>query len=445
MFLKKIPLHLQIIGAMVLGVAWGLIAINTGAGTFTTHWIKPFGIIFISMLKMIAVPLIVASLIKGVSSLSDISRLSRIGGKTVVIYMVTTVVAITIGLTFANIVAPGKAFPPEKTAQLRAQYAGNAQEKKQTAEQVQSAGPLQFLVDIVPTNIINSAEDNRNMLQVIFFALLFGIAIVLLPHEKTSTVKHFFDGANEIVVKIVELIMKVAPFGVFALLASIFVDITGDDPSGAWAVLKALVAYSLTVVGGLLAMSLLIYPAMLNIFTKVNAVAFFKGILPAQMLAFSTSSSAATLPVTMDRCEKHLGVSKEVSSFVLPLGATINMDGTSLYQAVAAVFIAQAFGQDLTMANQLTIVLTATLASIGAAAVPGAGMVMLVIVLGSIGIDPEGIALIFATDRILDMCRTAVNITGDSTVATIVASTEGQLFPPTAGGEAVPAEGKASH
>ena len=283
-------------------------------------------------------------------------------------------------------------------------------------------GPLQFVVDMVPSNFIAASGNNSNMLQVIFFALLFGIAMVMLPKEKTTYVKGFFDGVNDIILQIVDMIMLMAPYGVFALLGGLVVDFGASAD-----LFVALGMYSLAVVGGLLLMIFLIYPLVLRFFTKVKYLDFFKAISPAQMLAFSTSSSAATLPVTMERCEEHLGVSEEVSSFVLPLGATINMDGTSLYQAVAAVFIAQAFGYDLDLAAQLTIVLAATLASIGAAAVPGAGMVMLVIVLSAIGIDPEGIALIFAVDRILDMLRTVVNVTGDATVATVVASTEGQL------------------
>ncbi|MDC0202050.1 dicarboxylate/amino acid:cation symporter, partial [Flavobacteriales bacterium] len=297
-----------------------------------------------------------------------------------------------------------------------------ANKKIEAAKIVEDEGPLKFLVDIVPTNIFDAASDNRNMLQVIFFAILLGIALVMLPDEKTIYVKGFFDGINDIILQIVDIIMISAPYGVFALLGGLVVDF------GASAELFiALGKYSVTVIVGLLLMILVVYPFILKIFTKMKYKDFFKGIMPAQMLAFSTSSSAATLPVTMERCEDHLGVSEEVSSFVLPLGATINMDGTSLYQAVAAVFIAQAYGMELGIAEQLTIVMTATLASIGAAAVPGAGMVMLVIVLGAIGVPVEGLALIFGVDRLLDMMRTVVNVTGDATVATVVASTEGQL------------------
>tara|TARA_Y200000002_G_scaffold217822_1_gene179686 strand:- start:92 stop:1345 length:1254 start_codon:yes stop_codon:yes gene_type:complete len=407
---------------MVLGVLYGLLASKMVWVDFTNDWIKPWGKIFINLLKLIAVPLVFASLIKGVSSLSDISKLSRIGGKTIGIYLFTTVVAVTFGLLLVNIIQPGTSFSEEKRMELKEQYASSAASKIASAKDVKEDGPLQFIVDMVPSNFIQATGNNKNMLQVIFFAILFGIAMVMLPKEKTSVVKGFFDGVNDVILQIVDLIMLTAPYGVFALLGGLVVDFGGSAE-----LFQALGIYSLSVVVGLLLMIMVVYPIILKSFTKLKYFDFFKGIAPAQMLAFSTSSSAATLPVTMERCEDHLGVSEEVSSFVLPLGATINMDGTSLYQAIAAVFIAQAFGYDLDLSQQLTIVLTSTLASIGAAAVPGAGMVMLVIVLSSIGIDPEGIALIFAVDRLLDMLRTVVNVTGDATVATVVAATEGQL------------------
>ncbi|MDG1718329.1 MAG: dicarboxylate/amino acid:cation symporter [Flavobacteriales bacterium] len=419
--MKKIPLHWKIIIGMVLGVVYGLIANKLGWVDFTNDWIKPWGKIFVNLLKLIAVPLVFASLIKGVASLSDISKLSRIGGKTIAIYLVSTVIAVTIGLLLVNTVKPGDGFDKDSISKTE-QIEEGASKKIKAAENVKDGGPLRFLVDIVPTNIFEAASNNRNMLQVIFFAILFGISLVMLPNEKTTYVKGFFDGINDIILQIVDIIMMAAPYGVFALLGGLVVDF------GASAELFiALAKYSVTVIVGLLLMILVVYPLIFRIFTKMKYKNFFKGIMPAQMLAFSTSSSAATLPVTMERCEDHLGVSEEVSSFVLPLGATINMDGTSLYQAVAAVFIAQAYGMDLDMGQQLTIVLTATLASIGAAAVPGAGMVMLVIVLGAIGVPTEGLALIFGVDRLLDMMRTVVNVTGDATVATVVASTEGQL------------------
>ncbi len=419
--IKKLALHWKIIIGMVLGVVYGLIASKYGWIDFTDDWIKPWGGIFVNLLKLIAVPLVFASLIKGVASLSDISKLSRIGGKTIAIYLTSTVISVTIGLLLVNTVNPGMGFDKDSIIQTESVQEGT-NKKIEAAKDVKGSGPLQFLIDVVPTNIFDAASNNRNMLQVIFFAIFFGIAMVMLPDGKTTYVKGFFDGINDIILQIVDIIMMAAPYGVFALLGGLVVDFGASAD-----LFIALAKYSATVIVGLLLMIFVVYPIIPKIFTKMKYKDFFKGIMPAQMLAFSTSSSAATLPVTMERCEDHLGVSEEVSSFVLPLGATINMDGTSLYQAVAAVFIAQAYSMDLDMGQQLTIVLTATLASIGAAAVPGAGMVMLVIVLGAIGVPTEGLALIFGVDRILDMMRTVVNVTGDATVATVVAATEGQL------------------
>ena len=420
-------LHWKILIGMALGIVLGLAAILGGFGELILDWVKPFGTIFINLLKLIAVPLILVSLIDGISNLTDLSKLSRIGGKTIGFYIFSTVIAITIGLLLVNLVEPGTFLPEEKREELRQKYASEANLKMETASSVEDEGPLQILVDIVPDNIFGAFTSNVNMLQVIFFAFLFGIAMVMTPQDKALPVKKFFDGANSIILRIVELVMLTAPVGVLALLAGLIVDVAGDDPASAVDLFKALGVYSLTVLVGLAIMIFIFYPTAIRAFTSIKYRDFFKGIFPAQMLAFSTSSSAATLPVTMDRVEKHLGVSEEVSSFVLPLGATINMDGTSIHQAVSAVFIAQAFAHDLTMADQLTIVLTATLASIGAAAVPSAGLIMLVIVLGAIGVEPEGLALIIAVDRPIDMCRTIVNVTGDATVATIVASTEGEL------------------
>ncbi len=425
--MNKIELHWQIIIGMLIGVLAGLISVKFGLDAFVFDWIRPFGIIFINLLKLIAVPLVFASLIKGVASLTDVSKLSRIGSKAVAFYLISTVLAITIGLLTVNIFQPGKYFSEEKRLEFKHKYASNTETKLEVASNVKSKGPLQFLIDIVPQNIIFSSSNNKNMLQVIFFAILFGVAMIMLPYEKTIYVKGFFDGVNDVILKIVDLIMFTAPYGVFALLSSLIVDFSDGDLSNISELFSALGLYSVSVVFGLFMMIFIIYPIFLRFFTKVSYLDFFRAIMPAQMLAFSTSSSAATLPVTMERCEEQLRVSKEISSFVLPLGATINMDGTSLYQAVAAVFIAQAFGLDLDLSQQLTIVLTATLASVGAAAVPGAGLVMLVIVLGAVGINPEGVALVFAVDRILDMLRTVVNVTGDATIATIIASSEGKV------------------
>lgn len=403
---------------MALGLVWGLSAESMGMTEFTNNWIKPWGTIFINGLKLIAIPLIIFSLIDGISNLSDISKLSRIGGRTIALYLATTVIAVTIGLVLVNVIEPGKFLSPEKREELSQAYASDMDMRITSAHDLKDDGPLQVLVDIVPDNIFGAVSNNTNMLQVIFFAILFGIAMILAKPDKVGPVKSFFDGTNAVILKIVDMIMRFAPVGVFALLASLNIDVQ---------LMQALGVYSINVVLGLAIMVFVTYPIILKLFTKMPYMKFMKGILPAQILAFSTSSSAATLPVTLDCVEKNLGVSEEVSSFVLPLGATINMDGTSIHQGVSAVFIAQAFGLDLTLGQQLTILMTAVLSSIGAAAVPGAGIIMLIIVLEAVGLDPSGLALILAVDRPLDMMRTVVNITGDSTVATVIASAEGEL------------------
>ncbi|WP_076669679.1 dicarboxylate/amino acid:cation symporter [Pontibacter indicus] len=428
--MKKLALHWQILIGMALGVAWGITASSFGLMEFTADWIKPFGTIFINLLKLIAVPLVLVSLINGVASLSDISKLSRIGTKTIGLYLSTTLLAVVLGLVLVNIAEPGKAFSPEKREEFKAQYATTTDQRSSAAAEVEQQGPLQPLIDIVPDNIFGAMTDNTSMLQVIFFALLFGIALIMIPQDKSGPVNAFFEGVNLVILKMVDIIMMAAPYGVFALLAGLVVEFAGDDPSAAVELLLVLGYYCIVVVIGLAIMIFVVYPLLIKFLGKSSYVDFFKGIFPAQMLALSTSSSAATLPVTMERCEERLGINREITSFVLPLGATINMDGTSLYQSVAAVFIAQAYGMDLSLAAQSGIVLTATLASIGAAAVPGAGVVMLVIVLQQAGIPIEGIALILAPDRLLDMLRTTVNVTGDASVAMIVAHSEGQVHPP---------------
>ena len=412
--MKKIALHWQIIIGMVLGVVFGLFFLNFSWGKeFVINWIKPFGTIFINSLKLIAVPLILASLIKGVSDLKDLSKLSSMGGVTIATYIFTTVMAVSIGLIAVNIIEPGNFIAEETREQLVNAYSSNANEKIDVANDQKSLGPLQPLVDMVPSNIFDAASNNRNMLQVIFFAIIFGISMILIPPKKSLPIKNFFDSLNEVILKIIDLIMLCAPYGVFALLAAIIVESPSMD------LFKALGLYSLTVLFGLVLL-ICIYIIIVKVFIGKGPSYFLNGISPAQLLAFSTSSSAATLPVTMERVKDHLDVKEEVSSFVLPIGATINMDGSALYQAVAAVFIAQAFGFDLSLAAQLGIVTTATLASIGSAAVPGAGMVMLIIVLSQAGIPEIGLALIFAVDRPLDMCRTVVNVTGDAAVSMFV-------------------------
>ncbi len=423
--MKKLALHWQILIGMLVGVLLGWLMLQINGGTeFVKDYIKPLGTIFIRLLKLIAIPLILASLIKGIADLKDISKLSSMGLKTIGLYLVTTLVAVTIGLSVVNLINPGDTISEPDRKELMAQFAGDADKKIEVAIKTKDAGPLQALVDMVPENIFGATTSNRNMLQVIFFAIFFGIGIILIPEEKSKPIKDFFDSVNEVVLKMIDLIMLASPYGVLALLAALVV----ESPSSE--VFFALLWYALCVVLGLGFMILVFYPMMVKIFTKRSPSFFFKGISPAQLLAFSTSSSAATLPVTMERVEEHLGVDKEVTSFVLPIGATINMDGTSLYQAVAAVFIAGALGIDLSFSDQLIIVMTATLASIGSAAVPGAGMVMLVIVLGSIGVPEAGLALIFAVDRPLDMCRTMVNVTGDAAVSMVVANWEGKLGEP---------------
>ena len=382
--------------------------------------VKEIGTIFINALKLIAVPLILASLIKGISDLKDISKLSKMGGRTIGIYILTTVIAVTIGLGIVNIIKPGNSISEATRLELVENYSGDANEKIMAAAKQQESGPLQALVDLVPSNIFKAASDNGNMLQVIFFAIFFGIGLILIPEKQAKPVKDFFDGFNEVILKLIDLIMLAAPYGVFALLAALVVEAPSAD------LFKALAWYAICVLLGL-AIMIGFYILVVYIFTKRSPSFFIKGISPAQLLAFSTSSSAATLPVTMERVEEHLGVEEEVTSFVLPIGATVNMDGSSLYQAVAAVFIAQAFGMDLDLYTQLGIIVTATLASIGSAAVPGAGMVMLVIVLAQAGIPEAGLALIFAVDRPLDMCRTVVNVTGDATVSMLVAKSIGKL------------------
>jgi proton glutamate symport protein len=423
-------LHTKILIGMALGLVFGMICIQLPVlADFTIDFVKPFGTIFIRSLKMIAVPLVLASLIIGVANIGDISKLSRMGGKTLGIFIITTIIAIAIGLGLVAVIKPGHALPDETRTNLMELYNANAENQISAADQVKSRGPLDPLVDMVPDNIFKATTDNRSMLQVVFFAIIVGIALLKIPKEKGVSLLNFFTSVNDVVIKIVEFIMKLAPYGVFALIAPLIIEIAGDDPSQAWSLLNALFLYVITVVLGLFAMMALIYPLLLRYFSKIKYLDFFRGMRPAMLLGFSTSSSTATLPVTMERVEKHLGVSEEVSSFVLPLGATINMNGTSLYQGVSAVFIAQALGLDLSISSQIMIVLTATLAAVGTAGVPGAGMVMLVVVLEAVGIPAAGIALIMAPERILDMVRTMVNITGDAAVAVVVASTEGELDP----------------
>jgi Na+/H+-dicarboxylate symporter len=424
-------LHWQIIIGLVLGLLYGVVAAANGWGSFTSDWVAPFGTIFLNLLKLIAVPLVLASLITGVASLSDLKKLSRIGGKTIGIYIATTVVALIIGLVLVNTLKPGASLPESMRLELQQTYEGQVTTRTAAAEAAKNRGPLQPLVDMVPANIFDATTNNRNMLQVVFFAIFAGIALLMIPKDKATPLLKFFDSINDMIIKMVEIIMIAAPVGVFALLADVITSIAKDDPSQIIELLSALGFYSIVVLLGLILHMMFTYTGLVYFATPVKLKDFFKALIPVQLVAFSTSSSGATLPVTMEVVERDLGVSEEVSSFVLPLGATINMDGTALYQAVAAVFIAQTLGMGLDLGAQLTIVFTAVLASIGTAAVPGAGIIMLIIILEAIGVPSAGIALILGVDRILDMCRTVTNVTGDATVATLIAASEGQLTPVT--------------
>ncbi len=469
--MKKLPLHFKIIIGLALGIAWAFLSSSLGWNNFTIKWIDPFGTIFIQLLKLIAVPLVLFSIISGVASLTDVSRLGRLGFKTLTFYIATTIMAAIVGITIVNIISPGKHIDETQRVKNRIDYEIwventpgvpvpkdgryimrdpayaemvneaisqedqdklaakqlNFETAQQTASAAKEQSPLQFLIDMVPENIIYSIGDNRLMLQVIFFALFFGIAMIFTPREVTMPVLDFINGMNAVFLKMVDFVMQAAPFFVFALLAGIVAKMA-DTPGQVLEIFKSLGSYSITAVIGLAFILFVFYPTLVSIWVKkITYRQFFKNISPAQFLAFSTSSSAATLPVTLECLQENMGVSKNISSFVLPIGATINMDGTCMYQAVAVVFLAQLHMIDLTLGQQLIIVLTATLASIGASATPSAGLVMMILVLESVGLNPAWIAIVFPVDRILDMCRTVVNVTGDATVCTIVAHSEGEL------------------
>lgn len=414
----KIKLHWQIMIGMIAGAVFGFIANEAGFGSFVVSWIKPIGTIFIRLISMIAVPLVLASLVVGTSSMKDLKKLSRIGTKTIVIYVLTTVLAISIGLFFADVFKPGVGLDQEVTDQLRKDYSGTAGQQIAQSD----INLTEQVIGMVPQNPFYSLSTPRGeMIQVVFFALFLGVVLTMISPAKSAPVVNFFDGLNDALIRIIEVVMRLAPYGVFALVAAVIADF-------GFGILKPLGKYSFVVVLGLFIHLTVVYSIMLKLFSKVPLKRFWNGITEAQLVAFSSSSSAAALPVNMKVCEKKIGIKEEVTSFVLPLGATINMDGTALYQGIAAVFIAQVYGMDLSFSEQLTIVITTTLASIGTAAVPGVGMIMLVIVLQSINVPAEGIALIFGVDRILDMMRTTANITGDAMVASVIASQEDLLM-----------------
>jgi Na+/H+-dicarboxylate symporter len=412
-------MHIKILLGIGAGTLVGLLAARLGYSGVVLTWFKPLGTIFVNLLKLLAVPLVLVSLVDGVTGLRDLRKLSSMGGRTLLIFLCTTVLAVTLGLVLVNIVRPGDYLSTERREDLKARFSTQTDQGFNNAQAFKERGPLSPIVDMVPDNLFHALSNNTSMLQVVFFALFMGVAIMSLPSDQTQSVRDLFGQLNRIVLLMVDYVMAFAPIGVFALIASLIADLAGNDPAKALELLGALSVYALTVVLGLALMLLAVYATLVRVFGGLSPRRFFRVMSPAQLLAFSTSSSNATLPVNLE-CAEKLGVREEVRTFVLPLGATVNMDGTSLYQAVATVFIAQAFGTDLTWAQQLTIVLTATLASIGSAGVPGAGMVMLVIVLQSVGLESAGIALVVAVDRILDMMRTVVNVTGDAMTAVLV-------------------------
>lgn len=403
--MKKLNLTTKIFIGLILGVITGLAF--TSNPEFLETFIKPVGTLFINLIKLVIVPLVFASLIVGAASIGDPKKLGRIGGKTLGYYLLTTAFAVLIGIILATIINPG---------------AGLSIPAEAAAEAKEAPKLIDTILNIVPSNPIKAVVDG-SMLQIIVFALLLGVAVTMLPKEKGDPFVHFFDSLAEIMYKITAIVMLLAPYGVFALIAPV---VARNGP----AVLIPFTKVILAVYIGCVLHAGIVYSSAVSIIGKMNPVKFFKGIAPAAVTAFSTSSSSASLPVTMKNTTENLGVSEKIASFVLPLGATINMDGTALYQGVCALFIAQVYGIDLTMAQMGTIVMTATLASIGTAGVPGAGLIMLSMVLQSVGLPLEGVALIAGIDRILDMMRTCINIVGDASCAVIVAKTEDELSVP---------------
>ncbi len=410
-------MHTKIFLALVAGAVFGVIANRLGFSAFVTAYIKPVGTAFVRLISMVVVPLVFASLLVGTTSLKDIRSLGRIGAKTIGFYLCTTAIAISIGLAMANIWRPGASLAPQTRQELIGGAAG--QESYPAELAIERPSVRDLLLNIIPTNPLKALAEGQ-MLQIIFFALLMGICLTLIPPEHSRPVIRFFEAVNEAIIKMVHVIMQIAPYGVFALISAVVADF-------GLGILLMLIKYCGVVLLGLVVHMLLVYSAALKVFARTGLARFFRGIRPAQLVGFSSSSSSATLPVTIECVTENLGVPQSICSFTLPLGATINMDGTALYQGVATVFIAQIYGMNLDFVQQLTVVLTATLASIGTAGIPGAGIITLTIVLRSVGVPLQGIAIIMGVDRFLDMCRTVVNITGDAACATVVAATERQL------------------
>nr|WP_320126643.1 dicarboxylate/amino acid:cation symporter [uncultured Shewanella sp.] len=395
----SVPLWLQILVGMVLGITVGVVL-----GEQATV-LKPIGTLFVNIIKMLIVPLVFCSLIVGVTSMEDTAKMGRIGFKSFTFYLCTTAIAISIGLAVGYVIQPGAGLDLPLPSGV-----------SDVAKEVPSV--MQTLIDIVPTNPI-AALANGQILQVIVFAVALGIALVLIGDHGKPAIK-VFESLAEAMYKLTDMVMKLAPYGVFGLMAWV---------AGAYGIemLLPLLKVIVAVYVGCIIHVLGFYSIVLNMFSKLNPLHFFKGISNAMAVAFTTSSSAGTLPASMKCASEYLGVNKKISSFVLPLGTTINMDGTALYQGVTALFVAQAFGIDLTWVDYLTIILTATLASIGTAGVPGAGLVMLTLVLSTVGLPLEGVALIAGIDRILDMARTVVNVSGDLVATTVIAKSEDEL------------------
>jgi proton glutamate symport protein len=409
--MRRIPLPAKILLGFLAGALWGLLHPAMGLEEFTAAWIAPLGTLFLNLLKLVALPLVVVSLLEGIATVGSLSRLSRLGGLTLGYYLLSTVVAILIGIGVASALRPGALVSPEQRARLQEQFQRSLAERQKLAEQLQHRSPLQSLVELVPENLLQAAQDNRRMLQVIVATVLMGMALALVPAERSAPLRSLLQALLEVLLKLVELVMRVAPVGVFALLASLKLE---------WSLLSALGMYSGSVLIGLAMLLLFVYPLAVRLLGGLPVRTFYRALLPAQVVAFSTSSSAATLPTTMEVCRRGLGLREDVVGFVLPLGATVNMDGTSLYQAVATLFVAQLSGVELGSAELLALVGMATAASIGAAPVPGAGVIMLMVMLSNLGLPQEGLALILGVDRLLDMSRTVVNVTSDAVACAIV-------------------------
>ena len=414
-FKFAVPLYAKILIGMLAGVLIGIAALTFQQTGFVNNWVRPWGQVFIRLLQLIAVPLVFVSLVKGVIGLSDIGKFSRIGIRTIILYLLTTAFAVTVGMSLGLVVRPGQFVDRQTVVSMQENYKSVVEQKKAEADTMKNSGPLSFLEEVVPDNFVAATSDNRKMLQVIFFAVLFGIAALCIERAKIAPVEQLFDSLYHILLKVIDFVILFAPYGVTALMAGLVIDFSGN-----LSMFGALAVYAITVVGGLLFLISVFYPTLIYLFTKMKPNFFIKTMYPVQLFAFTTSSSAATLPLNLETTENKLGVSNEVTSFVLPVGATINMDGTSCYQAIAVLFIAQVIGIDLTLMQLFTILLMTIISSIGTPSIPGGSYVILTMVLASVGIPPEGLALILGIDRPLDMLRTAVNVTGDATVAAIV-------------------------